>query len=190
MILVLEKFLSDETWPITPLQELYQQHAHLANSSLISSEFAMFFNNPFASDSTLICRGINYSIHRVILMARSDFFKQLFQTSMQEGVSNIVTIDDEEPEILLLYIKLIYDGHIDDSFRTDVNYLMHMLHCCSKYQSPQLSNLCEFYSFPQITKETVIPFLDVARTYCYPSLEQYCKLFIHILHSYADVVEL
>lgn len=109
---------------------------------------------------------------------------------MQEGVTSTVIIDDEDPEVMIAYIKLLYDNNVDDESKGNLDYLMHMLLCCSKYQSTQLGEKIQHYAIPHITPNSIEIFLDLSRKYCYPKLEKYCEVYIEILQSYGSVSEI
>jgi hypothetical protein len=151
----------------------------------------MFFNTTIASDATLVCNGTSFPVHRIILMARSDYFKALFLAPMREQDDLVARLDTEDIDATLLhaYLQLVYKNVIDedDPISRDSNFIMHMLAYCCRFVSVHLGQLIEQHAIDLVTVDTVQIFLQVATTHSYTNLKVYCVFFISLLEKHGDV---
>jgi len=76
------------------------------------SNFAKIYTSGILSDITLrAIGGKTYLAHKIILANESEYFMKLFTTKLRDP-GPIISLDIQ-PEILEIYLKLIYEKHID-----------------------------------------------------------------------------
>ncbi|KAF2122120.1 hypothetical protein BDV96DRAFT_594046 [Lophiotrema nucula] len=51
-----------------------------------------------------------FSAHSSVLVARSDFFKKCLSGPWKEATDQVVTLPDDHPEVLYLYLQLLYSN--------------------------------------------------------------------------------
>jgi len=68
------------------------------------------------SDVELVCGEQRFRVHRVILAARSEFFRTMFAAGLAESSSREVRIRDVHPDALACILRYIYNGDLDLKF--------------------------------------------------------------------------
>ena len=56
-------------------------------SSTLVSDWARFLNNPSLSDVTLVVGGVPVPAHRVVLAARCNYFRAMFESGMRDAAA-------------------------------------------------------------------------------------------------------
>merc|ERR1712087_104785 len=62
------------------------------------------------ADVTILVGGAKIPAHRAILSARSDYFRRMFNTEMQEAASGVVDVKDVDADIFRRLLRFIYGG--------------------------------------------------------------------------------
>lgn len=68
------------------------------------------------SDVELVCSGQRFKAHRLILAARSEYFRTMFKAGMAESTSREVHIKDVSADALSCILQYLYTGHLDLRF--------------------------------------------------------------------------
>ena len=107
----------------------------------VREHLGKLFTDNELSDVDVECGGKVFHCHQLILSARSDVFKAMFQNDMTENRSKKVTVNDIEPEILQEMLQFIYTGVTDeDALKEKAGEL---LGAANKYQLELLKSICE-----------------------------------------------
>lgn len=83
------------------------------NASSLSTQLGKFFEMDKGKDTVLKGKGgCEVSVHRAILMARSDVFMAMFDHEMRERQSNEVDLDDVESDVLEAMVHYMYTDQV------------------------------------------------------------------------------
>ena len=95
--------------------------------------------NEDLSDIKIKCDGKEFPCHKLILSARSDVFKAMFQSDLKinENEESILEIADVSAETMKIFLKFIYR---DDVKADDIN--LDLLIVADKYNVKRLVNIC------------------------------------------------
>ncbi|PNH03619.1 ARM REPEAT PROTEIN INTERACTING WITH ABF2 [Tetrabaena socialis] len=75
---------------------------------------ALFERQPDGTaDMTIVAGGRTFHVHRLILSARSDYFRQLFGGSFAESGTQQLNLPDADPDAFALVLLFVYTGAVD-----------------------------------------------------------------------------
>ena len=86
---------------------LQVQHIHFLSEHI----GALFLNDEY-SDVTLIVENNRFNAHRVILAARSDYFRALLYGGLKESQLNEIELKDTPLSAFKCLLRYIYMGHM------------------------------------------------------------------------------
>jgi len=102
-------------------------------------EKAFTLKEPIGCDVTVTCGDESFECSKFMLMARSNVFKLMFQSNMQESQTNKVNIEDLKPPVVAEMLHYIHTGKapkIDE-------YAQELLTAADRYQLDDLKRTCE-----------------------------------------------
>jgi len=105
----------------------------------LAQDFSSLFNSKHQSDVTVKCGDKLFDCHQIILASRSQVFKKMFESNMNEQVTGSVEIKEIDHKVFEDVLKYIYSGEapkIDD-------HLEELLAAADLYQLEKLKELCE-----------------------------------------------
>jgi hypothetical protein len=78
----------------------------------LTAQFQELFDDMSFSDVIFKVGGSEFPAHKIVLAARSEVFKAMFQHPTKEKSTNHVEIEDIEPEIFKELLRFIYTGRL------------------------------------------------------------------------------
>ena len=96
----------------------------------LQSDLMHAFHSNTASDITFSVRGVEIKAHKLILVARSDYFSTMFDCDMQESMSNKVEVTDIPADVFKALLGFLY-GIMPEGNKCDV--WMELLEAADKY---------------------------------------------------------
>jgi len=159
-----------------PNVEPYQPN--LGNSF---ANFQTFRENGFLTDVTLKCQTGECRAHRVVLAARSDYFRKAFENPMKESQDSPFTIDVEamgsDKGHLDELIDFLYTDHVHLKGRTldDIYKLLILAHA---YQVDGLIQACVYAISTLISEKTAQQIGEIGEKHCIQQLTNLSKLFL------------
>ena len=165
-------------------EQIETVHTHLAPvqdealsaSNQLSDHFGALLESGEFSDITLVVRDRTFAAHKLILSARSEVFRKMLSSDMQESSSNEVKIEDLDADTVQKMLSFMYTGtlpNIKESKDTDK-----LLYAAEKYQLEHLKNICSNKLAKNINQENAIDLLIKAHLYHLAGLKRYCINFI------------
>lgn len=112
--------------------------------------------------------------HKAVLAARSPVFAKMFEHSLQESITNCVTVTDINPEVFKELLTYIYTGQAPN-IQTLASSL---LNPAEKYQLGRLKALCERQMSYGLQVENAAETLVLAHTYGADHLKRNALRFI------------
>ena len=88
----------------------------------LSQDIGNLFQNTDYCDLKLIVEGVEFKAHRIILAARSEYFRALLFSGMKETNCDSIVINEARPGAFRLLLQYIYTGKI--SFRNEKEELL------------------------------------------------------------------
>ncbi|XP_043462247.1 protein roadkill-like [Leptopilina heterotoma] len=129
-----------------------------AKKSTIENNFQSFFLNDTLSDVTFNVENTNFPAHKIVLASMSPVFEKMFAHQMKENITNIVVIEEIDPEVFKEMLRFIYTGKIENS--KQVAFRLHEL--ADKYDVKKLRIICEQYLENYLTVKNAIAVLQLA----------------------------
>ncbi|KAF2666738.1 POZ domain-containing protein [Microthyrium microscopicum] len=97
--------------------EVGQVNVAQAGSYLESRDFA---------DFKIVCEGRVWNVHRVIISARSDYFRAVCTAKFKEAKNKLINIKDENPEMIDKLLAFIYTKRLPSPQFTDAAGYYHL----------------------------------------------------------------
>ncbi|KAK0091106.1 hypothetical protein PV326_003718 [Microctonus aethiopoides] len=136
-----------------------------SNTNLIPSvpnDFKELFKDKTSTDVTFIFVGGIIKAHKVVLMARSPVFKEMFTQKMANQQNYEIKITDIDIEVFEEILQYIYTNNISS---LDKNHVIKLLHPVCKYKLDALKEVCGESIWKEITVENASRTLVMANTY-------------------------
>lgn len=111
------------------------------------------------SDATVKVKGVEFRLHRSILVSRNPFFCSMFNSNMKESITGIVSIDDCEPHIFRSFIHFLYTGEVDEMTLENVCDLYEL---SDKYREDLLKEECLQFMGSEISVDSFCNFILLA----------------------------
>jgi len=147
---------------------------HIDRMFRVVKEFESEFNNDKTADVQLIIEGKSIYAHKIILSARSNYFKAMFNSGMCESESSKITITDFKYSTIESLIKFLYS--VKTEINDDLNELIELYRAADKYQLESLMSYIHQSICSRITCQNACSILS--EIYCFPRLEKSCLEFI------------
>ena len=152
-----------------------------------SEEFLPYLETGFAADATVRCNGASFPIHKIIVAARSTYFKSVFLTSgMKEQNEYIVELDDMDADVVHLFLKALYAGRVDNELTSNKDVVLHLLECCCRFGAHTLMNQVKHLALDIATSNLELAGLvsTVADRHELPTLRDACQALQQFHESY------
>jgi len=109
--------------------------------------------------------------HKLILVARSTYFQNMFRSGMEESRSNKVQVPNASPDIVKEMLKFIYSGAAPKNI-LDIG--TQLLPLADQYGLDELKKMCESAVGSRISVDNVIEVLLLADLHNCPKLTKRC----------------
>jgi len=130
---------------------------HISGSALASDMYRLLKTKEFA-DVTLQVRDQKFQAHRIILAARSDYFKTMFSVNMKEKESGLVNLEDCCPNMFRAFVKLIYGG-------SRIKHPVELFRLADRFLVNDIKDKCSDMIVQQLSKVNVLDTLLLADQY-------------------------
>ena len=137
----------------------------------LSESLSLLLEYPEDHDFTLCVEDEQLHCHKVVLIARSSFFRGLFQSGMRESQTNSVAMDDASPAIYRNLLQFLYSGRLPSNM-TEIAF--DLLPLADKYALDELKAACEDIVRSLLTVDNVIQTIILADLHHCPDLFRFC----------------
>lgn len=145
-------------------------------TSRFSEEMSQLCINQDYSDVVFVVDGVKLPAHRVILAARSEYFRAMLFGGMSE--SSQTEIELKVPlEAFRALLRYIYSGHMSLSQMREEDVL-DTLGLANQYGFTELENAISGYLRKILSLDNVCAVLDAARLYAFDNLMNVCHTFM------------
>lgn len=145
--------------------------------SQLSEHLSALCLNQDHSDVTLIVEGHKLSAHKVILAARSDYFRALLYGGLKESTQNEIVLPDAPLKAFKVLLKYIYTGNMFlSALKEDV--ILDTLGLAHQYGFQALETDISEILRQLLALRNVCAVLDTARLYGLETLVKVCHLFL------------
>lgn len=154
----------------------FRTHISTITNSLFNFE-GNLFNKTDYCDLKLIVEGEEFLVHRIILAARSEYFRALLFGGLKETSSDTIVIKDVRAHAFKLLLQYIYTGKL--SLRNErEESLIDLLALVHQYGFVDLLKASSDYLESILNIENVCSIYDISSLYQLKSLEEKCARFI------------
>jgi len=127
------------------------------NSSNLHRDFLKLLETAANSDVTFIVQERRIKAHKGVLSVRCDYFQRMFDSDVQESVTNEVKVPDFEPDVFQSMLHYLYTDTLPENF-AEVSF--GLLVASDKYGIEALKQKCE--SDAPLNADNVVEALNVA----------------------------
>ncbi|XP_074115591.1 speckle-type POZ protein B-like isoform X2 [Cotesia typhae] len=179
-----DEFLPDDILTICVDLTVYDDPMTIANpihslkgsGRKLTDDFRDLLATKTKSDIVIIVGNKKFDAHKIVLIARSNFFKAMFSHDMKESKENKVTIPDIDPKIFEKLLEFIYTDQIGDLD----DFAEELLEASDKYQLQGLKETCEISLAKTLNTENAIKVLILADRYNATQLKEIVRRHINI----------
>jgi len=146
-------------------------------SSTFKKDLQQIVNDPFNADIMFAVNSTN-SIensvvygHKIIMAARSEYFKTIFESGFKEHASQIIAIDGLELNVFLAVMSFIYTA---DEVVARSDKVIDIMIAADRFLLEDLKQICESELENALDPENCAMLLDVADRYNAPRLKRLC----------------
>jgi len=111
----------------------------------------------FLSDFIIRCDGQEFKTHKVVLAARSTYFKSIFSHTTLENQENFVEIKDASAETLASFLEYVYTNKLSKAA-----YTTELLTLSDRFQFTPLKDECEAVLSENVDLSNAISLLSIA----------------------------
>ena len=159
--------------------EISDSLGEINHTSALSGDFGNLFNQSEYSDIELVVESEHFYGHRIILAARSEYFRALLYGGLRESQQDNHTIEIKECKsaafkMLLLYM---YTGRIS-LLKEKEEILLDLLGLVHQYGFQQLETSLSIYLKSILSLKNVCTIYDTACLYHLKNLKQHSAQFI------------
>ena len=145
--------------------------------SLLSDNLSALYLSDTFSDITLIVDGHRLPAHRVLLAARSDYFRALLYGGMKESSERDIEIKVTSVQAFKYLLKYLYCGHIQlKSFKEET--ILEIFGLSHEYGFVELETAISDYLKNTLSIRNVCVIYDTASLFQLSQLAEVCRLFI------------
>ncbi|GBL99060.1 TD and POZ domain-containing protein 2 [Araneus ventricosus] len=126
-------------------------------------DWKKMYNNPIDSDLTLQIGDKIIHTHKIVLIARSAYFRRMFQTEMKEQAENTVVVTDVLYPTMQKLVEFLYSGCFPESQDNDVQEIFDLYIAADKYDVVDLRALCGERLLSSATAGNVCQILQLAQ---------------------------
>ncbi|KAK3093519.1 hypothetical protein FSP39_016697 [Pinctada imbricata] len=145
----------------------------------LSDNLAELVNNADYSDITLVVEGTPFKAHKVILAARSEYFRAMLYGGLKESMpgTSEIELKDTSAAAFRVLLKYIYNGRINLLEIKEEN-LLDILGLAHRFGFEELETSISDYLKAILNNSNVCLIYDIANMYSLTSLCLVCKEFI------------
>ena len=143
-----------------------------SNLAELSGDFLALLDKPDCADVTICFEG-NQKIqcHKVVLVARSSYFRGLLQSGMIESRSNQITMTDISRDLFRRVLQFLYSGQVPDDMAA---IAFDLLPFSEKYVLDEFKSACEDAIISAVSADNVIQAIVLADKHHCPNLFAHC----------------
>lgn len=125
------------------------------SAKALQEDLLKLYKTKSFSDLTITCNGHDFKVHKSILVSRSDHFRRILENEEEKNPSEVIQLDDTDPEALKSCLKFLYTGSIQIS----PHIVVDVLELSEKLELHHLSNICKMEMVKNLSVSTVSKFL-------------------------------
>jgi len=153
----------------------------------LKKDLQQLFDAGQNTDVLFSVQGETVKAHKILLTARCPYFDRMFQSGMNESLSNEVHITDVSPTVFKELIQFLYSGTVPE-FSSETT--IELLSAADKYGIRELRDQCESILCANLYAENVVDVLILAEElHCHGLKSEAASTFrstVHILRGDGD----
>lgn len=148
------------------------------------SSYGILLDNASFSDVTFIVEEKEICAHRCILYARSEYFRNMFDSKMRETSEKEITIQNMSYDVFRAVLEYLYSGRVRV---VQGGLAVDLLKAADMFQIDGLRNLCVDRVEQEVTVGNAAFVVQVADAYNAQHLKTYCITFI--MQNFREVIK-
>jgi hypothetical protein len=188
---VIDAYLQED-WRTRRQEELEEERLRREMAFQVCEGLEAILETKTMTDFKILCKDQSFECHKLILCARSPYFKGMFGSDMKENQEGQMEIRDMEPETVKTMIKFIYSGKVENlRFQGDQRpfgtQAIELLQAGDRFDLSGLKHLCEQFLISHLTINNVLDMLILADTHNALRLKKAAKRMV--IEKGPDIVE-
>lgn len=147
----------------------------------LGTDLATLLNSESGADVTFVVEGEEMKVHKIILVARSEYFDKLLTSPMKEGQEGRVVINHIKPAIFRIMLHFVYTDSLPEELEGQnftVEVAQHLLVVADEYQLIRLRRICERRLCETVDVDSVATTLTLAEQNHAEELKKVCLDFV------------
>ena len=137
----------------------------------VHDDYLKLYTDSKNAEVTFIVGAKKYKAHKEILIARSNYFRVVFNSAMKEAVTNEVLITDTDPNVFEEMLKFLYTGLPPKNLSSIARFLLPLT---DRYDVAILKSRCVSAIISTLSLKNVIEALLLADFHNCPRLKSKC----------------
>lgn len=133
------------------------------------NDILKLFSDTQHADVCIIDGGKKFEAHSLLLRFRSDYFRALFDSGMEESNNNEIQIEDVDQESFKYFLKFLYTGVRPDPTSS---LAWDLLPLADRFGSESLKGMCEEALISNLSATNAIKALCLADAHCCSNLKK------------------
>lgn len=159
------------------VSQIHSNLSEINHVKQLSLDIGNLFNNTDYCDLKLIVENVEFKVHKIILAARSEYFRALLFSGMKETNDDCIEIKEARPGAFKLLLQYIYTGKIVLKNEKEES-LIDLLGLVHQYGFVELEKSVSAYLESILDIKNVCSIYDISSLYQLKSLEETCARFI------------
>ena len=151
----------------------------------VGESFVKLLDDKDLTDMTIKCGAQDFPCHSLVLSARSQVFKAMFQASMKEREEREVIIEDIKPVVFAEMLHFIYTGETKGNTFEEIG--IELLAAAEKYELLSLKEICEDNLCSGLTNSNAVQYLILG--YLYKAFKLREKALKKVATNMASIVK-
>ena len=159
---------------------IYEGTESLPDSTL-ANDLAKIKDEVKFSDYNVLIQGVNFRLHRIVLYARCEYFRALFNSGMKESQLNSSEFNNIDPKAFELIVDWMYSDKFSPLFNDKAFTLAlgrELLNATSFLHLDSLKRITEITIWKLIDCSNAFEMLDISCLFNTHQLKSYCVNYI------------
>ena len=145
----------------------------LSPNSNLENDYLQLFENAENSDITFNVQDVQIRAHKTILIARSVYFRNMFDSRMNEAETGKIDVPDADPSAFRGMLQYIYGGASPKNLN---DIVIDLYALADKYGLKNLLEICESFLQENLDADNVVEVLLLADKYSLEELKSKAKV--------------
>ncbi|KIH44504.1 BTB/POZ domain protein, partial [Ancylostoma duodenale] len=146
------------------------------HTGFLSDNIGSLFLNTDFSDVVFVVDGEKFPAHKVLLAARSEYFRAMLYGGLKESDEGEIVLEETNVFAFRILLKYIYTAKLT-LLEYKEEQVMDILGLAHKYGFVKLQNAVADYMKAILNNKNLCTIFNISQLYCLDDLTEYCLVF-------------